>query len=166
MDKDELNFILQEGEGQFIEFKENLPKKDFGKASRPRNRLLADLLSRTIFMKKVGTGIKRIRDYCEENNNRVDFKFDEPNFFVEMIPPEEAEKTSEEKWSEKWSELSERQTEIISLIKQNSRITRRELSEKLAINPSAIQKHLEKLKEMGIIKRIGPDKGGYWEVLE
>jgi len=47
----------------------SLPKKDFGKTSRPRNRLLADLLSKTTFMEKVGTGIKRIEDYCMKNNN-------------------------------------------------------------------------------------------------
>ncbi len=24
---------------------------------------------------------------------------------------------------------------------------------------------MKKLKEMGMLKRVGPDKGGYWEVL-
>ncbi|RLJ08094.1 MAG: hypothetical protein DRP16_02110 [Candidatus Aenigmatarchaeota archaeon] len=67
---------------------------------------------------------------------------------------------------EKWSELSERQKEILRLLKENPRITRAKLSEKLGINPSAVQKHLEKLKAMGLIKRIGPDKGGYWKVVE
>lgn len=35
------------------------PKNEFGKRSEARNRLLADLLSRTHFMEKAGTGINR-----------------------------------------------------------------------------------------------------------
>jgi ATP-dependent DNA helicase RecG len=45
-------------------------------------------------------------------------------------------------------------------------ITRRELSEALKINQSAIQKHIDKLKKEGIIRRVGPAKGGRWEVVE
>jgi len=69
-----------------------------------------------------------------------------------------------EKWSEKWSEISERQTEIPRLIKANPKLTRNELSENIKINQSAIQKHLKQLKQKGLLKRIGPAKGGYWEV--
>lgn len=39
------------------------------------------------------------------------------------------------------------------------------MSDKLKINPSAVQKHLNKLKQKGLLKRIGPDKGGYWEII-
>ena len=71
-----------------------------------------------------------------------------------------------EKWSEKWSEtLSERQKEILKLIINNPKISRKELSEHIGINQSAIQKHLDTLKRKNIIKRIGPAKGGHWEVV-
>jgi ATP-dependent DNA helicase RecG len=29
-----------------------------------------------------------------------------------------------------------------------------------------MHRNLDKLKEQGIIKRVGPDKGGYWKVLK
>lgn len=38
------------------------------------------------------------------------------------------------------------------------------LAEALGISAKAIEKHLSKLKSEGIISRIGPDKGGHWEV--
>ena len=66
----------------------------------------------------------------------------------------------------RWVELTERQEEILDLIEQNNKISRKQLSEILSINPSAIQKHISKLKQKGLIKRIGPDKGGYWEIVE
>ena len=33
------------------------------------------------------------------------------------------------------------------------------------ITEDGIKYHLKALQEKGIIKRIGPDKGGYWKVL-
>ena len=35
----------------------------------------------------------------------------------------------------------------------------------LAINRSAIQRHSANLKAAGRLRRVGPDKGGRWEVL-
>ena len=72
-----------------------------------------------------------------------------------------------EKWSEKWSEkdISERQKQILLLIMENPVISRKHISEIVGINQSAVQKHLTTLKEKGIIKRVGPAKGGHWEVI-
>ncbi len=60
--------------------------------------------------------------------------------------------------------LTKRQREVLEEIRKNLEITREELSKKLKINPSAIQKHIEKLKKRGFLKRVGPTKGGHWEV--
>ena len=63
-------------------------------------------------------------------------------------------------------ELSQREQQILLLILENPKISHLELNKKIGINPSAIQKQMNKLKEKGIIKRVGPDKGGHWEVIE
>lgn len=55
---------------------------------------------------------------------------------------------------------------ILQLIKQNPYVTRKELSESVGIAPSAIQKHINKLKDNGTIVRHGGDRGGHWEVLK
>ena len=34
------------------------------------------------------------------------------------------------------------------------------------VSRSAIQKHIERLKDAQRLRRIGPDKGGHWEVIE
>lgn len=51
-------------------------------------------------------------------------------------------------------------------MKENSTISRKELSERLQISESAIQKHIVFLKEQGIITREGGDKYGKWKVIE
>lgn len=61
----------------------------------------------------------------------------------------------------KWSETALR---ILDLLKQNPKISRKELCEELKINPSAVQKHIEKLKEAKMIERMGGAKGGEWRV--
>jgi ATP-dependent DNA helicase RecG len=65
-----------------------------------------------------------------------------------------------------WSELTERQTMILQLIIEKPTVSRKELSVELKINESAIQKHLENLKKKGLLRRIGADRGGYWEVAD
>ena len=63
----------------------------------------------------------------------------------------------------KWSETTQA---IFEHIKENPNISRKELCDKLNINPSAVQKHIEKLKTQNAIKRIGGAKGGHWEILK
>lgn len=156
--------------------------KDFilGKTIFRRNQVIADLFSRIHFGEKIGSGMERIREYCKaENAPFPDFHFTETHFYVVFKQSKEyiklsakqqetTQKTREKRWSEKWSErwseagFSRNQIKIINFIKENPKISRKELSDKLHINPSAIQKHIEKLKQERIIKRIGPDKGGHW----
>lgn len=64
-----------------------------------------------------------------------------------------------EKSEKRWSE-------ILELIKENPNITRSELAEIAGINPSAIQKHIAKLKAEGLIERVGGDKGGHWKIIK
>jgi len=81
----------------------------------------------------------------------------------EFIEAKDDEKSGQKKvvrksGQKKWSE-------VLELITENPKITRIELSEKLGINPSAIQRHIQKLKRDGLIERIGGDKGGYWKIM-
>lgn len=50
------------------------------------------------------------------------------------------------------------------LIKEHPSITTREMAENLGMSHAGIVKVVKKLKDKGQIKRIGPDKGGHWEV--
>jgi ATP-dependent DNA helicase RecG len=55
---------------------------------------------------------------------------------------------------------------VIDLIKNNPKITTAELAEILEITVKGVEWNLAKLREKGIIKRIGPAKGGCWEVIK
>jgi len=62
--------------------------------------------------------------------------------------------------------LGENEVKIIELMKENKYITAKELSGHIKISTTAIDKNISKLKKKGILKRIGPAKGGYWEVIK
>ena len=55
--------------------------------------------------------------------------------------------------------------QILGLIKKNPYITRDELTTILGISPSAIQKHINKLKK-DRIRRIDGKQKGYWMIIE
>jgi predicted HTH transcriptional regulator len=58
--------------------------------------------------------------------------------------------------------LSKRQKQILKVIYTDNTISRAGISEIIHINESAIQKHLNTLKEKGFLKRVGGTRG-YWQ---
>lgn len=71
-------------------------------------------------------------------------------------------KENQTRWVEK---LAESQKKVLELIKINPKISKKEMSNRIGINTTAIDKNIEKLKQKGFLKRIGPAKGGYWEIV-
>jgi ATP-dependent DNA helicase RecG len=55
---------------------------------------------------------------------------------------------------------------IVALIKENPAITRVMLKNQSGLSIRGVEWNLRKLKAAGVIRRIGPDKGGHWEVLK
>ena len=62
--------------------------------------------------------------------------------------------------------LSANQREIMEAITKNPTISAKALAGLVGISPRKTQDNLAKLKSMGILKRIGPDRGGHWEVVK
>ncbi|AAS13158.1 MAG TPA: Fic family protein [Treponema sp.] len=58
------------------------------------------------------------------------------------------------------------QQKIIASIKNNPYITQEELAEIVGIARLNIIKNMKKLQEQNIIKRIGADKSGYWQIID
>lgn len=72
-----------------------------------------------------------------------------------------------EKTTQKTTQKTEKTTQkILDIIKNNPQVTRKELAELVGITADGIKWNLEKLKKTGKIRRIGPDKGGKWDIIE
>ena len=55
---------------------------------------------------------------------------------------------------------------IIREIRENPQITVRELTTLVGLSRRGVEKNIKKLQEQGIIRRVGPDKGGHWEIIK
>ena len=147
--------------------------------SEIRNKVLARVFKELGYIEQWGSGMSRIRELCERAGN-PEPAFSESGDFVDIEFPRDtslaAADTDETGGSiggqkggaiggEKvvQSDLTERQQAVLMLITENPRKTHREIANALDINPSAVQKHLDKLKEAGAIERIGGTRG-YWKV--
>jgi ATP-dependent DNA helicase RecG len=63
------------------------------------------------------------------------------------------------------AQLTIRQVEVLEIIRSNAKISRRKLAEQLEINVSAVQGHLDLLKEKGVLTRKGGTRG-IWAILQ
>jgi len=65
---------------------------------------------------------------------------------------------------EKINGLAENQKIILRILKETPKTTKYELAKILEISTTAVDKNIDSLRKKGLLKRVGPDKGGYWKV--
>lgn len=152
--------------------------------SIPKNPDIANTFFRAGFIESWGRGIEKICTMCR------DFGIPEPEYIVhprdimilfkaneeyvsEMakIKAEDSDRKSQkssEKGSEKGSEKSSEKSseKIFAMIKLNPNVTTSEMVLTLGISERAVFKQIKLLKEANRIRRVGPDKGGHWEIIE
>ena len=54
---------------------------------------------------------------------------------------------------------------ILDAIRNNSKVSAAEIAMKLGVSARAVEKRIRFLRESGVIRRVGPDKGGSWEII-
>ncbi|HNE66699.1 MAG: winged helix-turn-helix transcriptional regulator [Saprospiraceae bacterium] len=117
-------------------------------------------------VEQLGSGIPRVL----QTYGRECFKFSD-NYIRMSFPMEINEETDEvsntKKDTEKDTEnLNRNQLQIIALMKKTPTISAELLAKNIGINLRNIKINIKKLKEAGIVIRIGPAKGGYWGIIE
>ncbi len=135
-----------------------LSMKDFGTISMPRNPLIMDLMLRVSKVERIGSGINRIKDAMKEYG--LDVKFESTSFFKVLFKRRSFQKTVD-KLPRNYPETTQK---IIDAIHSNPFITRKELSQITGLTEDGVKYNLAKLKKDNILKRIGGDKGGHWEI--
>ncbi|MDD5528683.1 MAG: ATP-binding protein [bacterium] len=168
------------------QFPEEATPEDFIKGKEHsilRNPLIAETLYKSSDIEKWGSGLKRIYEECEKYKIKVEFQCIKTGFvvifykskkkFSEKLYNKDAGKGTvkitakvPEKSQKSPRKIPDKYRIIINTIKENPQLSRKELSIQLNETEETIQSRLRKLVKEKIIKRIGPDKGGYWKVLK
>ena len=73
---------------------------------------------------------------------------------------------SREKPTKGGEEKQKSREKILELLRVHPEFSAKKLADEVGITEKGIEKHLSKLKAEGLLKRIGPDKGGEWIVLD
>ena len=55
--------------------------------------------------------------------------------------------------------------QIIELLREDKKLSYDDLSYKLKKSKATVKRHIQKLKTLNLIKRVGSDKSGYWEII-
>lgn len=135
---------------------------------------------------ELGTGIRNVYKYSKAYSGSDKIVFSEEDVFMSQVPLEyhnlrnvesnddlikasgDLQKDLQkdiQKDLENFEILSENQKEILNAIKRDRKITQKKLSAIVGINEKNIRNNINFLKNKGMVRRIGPDKGGHWEIL-
>ena len=147
-----------------------------GNVSQRRNPLIADLFRRIEMVEAWGRGMPLILKYApdvvfREIGELFIVAFNRSSFLEEK---DEEEATTQETIQEKSKapketpEKHQRNTKevILAALKKQPSISIRELSVRCDMSVHSVQHHINKLKEIGFIRHVGPTKGGRWEVVD
>lgn len=117
-----------------------------------------------------GRGIEKICDACDAYGSPRPEYTVYPEDIMVMFKAKEMPKTvpvADGDDVEKRPETTEKTTEkIINCIENNPQITTAELSKYCNLTVDGINWQLRQMKQKGLIRRVGPDKGGHWEIVK
>jgi len=142
--------------------------------SRTRNKLIAEAFYLTKDIEKYGSGYIRIRTEIKQYPT-MKFEYRElgDGFLVEI-------KYEKQKLSSRTeadvvdgvvdsvvdSVVDIRLNKIIELIKSDTDVSASQIAEALNISSRTVQRDIDKLKKQKRIIRVGPEKGGHWEIIQ
>ena len=147
--------IVMQNPGRFILDAEEFRNRIL---SMPRNPSIIRLFRHPKLSENAGYGIDKISGWEKLTGMAVTFESD--MLISTVTYPLTTIKNSRHIGDN--NEMSTRE-KLISLIRNNPKITRALLSKEIGISASSVQFHIEKLKSEGIIKRIGSPRNGHWK---
>ena len=161
-------------------------------SSRPHNPRIAYAFFRAGMIEAWGRGIRRIVDICHEAGNptptwRLDaggdglwvrFPFSETYQAADSAvrgnaggntSPDTTQKnsTTAQNTTQATAETARKPTRdrIVDCLQAEPGLTRTALAERVGLSPDGVKYHLQNLKASGVIRRVGSDRAGHWEVL-
>ena len=134
-----------------------------------RNRRITGVLYYSKDMETFATGLKRIKDLCDEAGCKVEFRTEKDDFVVAFY------RNLRESWGTKLSAMSPDVTQdvtedkkslderILELIRSDSKITTKAMAEKLDVSDRTVKRHIA---AMSNVNYIGSGYSGHWEISE
>ena len=109
-------------------------------------------------------GVKRVQDMLRENGNKeAEFDVSKLTVFCVDVYSNEVDESTTQTTTQSTSNI---QVIILEYIRNHPNASRKEIAAGInGITEDGVKYHLQKLQKQGIIKRVGADFGGHWEIL-
>ena len=132
-------------------------------ASFPRNPTIINLFRYVKLSESAGYGIDKILRWEKLTKQAVDFETSILYSTITYHLPKSNTKSST-KSNTKSSTKNEKT--IISAIRSNPTLSITDMCPITGLSRSGVQKIIIRLRQQGVLRRVGPAKGGYWEIIE
>ena len=148
---------------------------DGNKKAIRRNKLITGVLYYSKDMETFATGLKRIKDLCDELGCKVAFRTEKDDFVVVFY------RNLREQWAEEQNNKDHKipkhqndvlddvlgdvlENQIVKFLLENNKLNQKQLAQKTGSSIASVQRAMKKLLERGKIERIGGKRFGYWSV--
>lgn len=143
----------------------------------PKNPIIASFFRNIGHSDQLGSGVRNLFKYSKYYSGKEP-ELIEGDVFKIIVPLDDeysfdakAKKMGDknmfgEKFGEKFGDivLTEKQREIIAALGENNQLSAKQLAEITKISSRAVEKNIKKLREIGVLTRIGSPRKGYWKI--
>lgn len=132
-----------------------------------RNPQIAKILFLSKSIEQFGSGFKRIDSLCKDAGIKYSYTNSDNGFKFIIYRPQFISDTENVTYNVTYEDkLSETEKSVLSILKQNSEISRDDIAERISKTVRTVQRALVSLTEKGYIRRVGAKKNSTWEVIK
>ena len=139
----------------------------------PKNPIIASFFRNIGYADQLGSGVRNLFKYSKFYSGN-DPEFIEGDIFKIIVPLDEGNR--EEQTTQSVTQTTQLVTQttqskendpeknIMELIEQNPFLSQKQMAEKLNLNKNTLKYYIKKMKEKGVIERVGTNRKGKWIV--
>ena len=139
-------------------------------ASRPYNPNIAHVFYLAGFIESWGRGVEKICSACQKDGvPQPRYTVHPGDIMIQFTAPENRvvrvnDRVTEKVTTRVTTKVTIKEQELLSLLAEDPGYTMLQLAERLAVSRKTVAVGLKKLKEAGLIKRVGAKRNGYWDL--
>ncbi|WP_301093192.1 ATP-binding protein [Bacteroides acidifaciens] len=139
-------------------------------SSERRNPILANVMAQLDYMEKRGSGLTRICNETKALDGYRDelkpvFKSTPTQFQTIIFASINMINVGDNDGDVSEMKITERQQNILNLIKESPTISGRQMSEILSVSQRTVERDLSVLQKKGVLRHKGKDNDGSWQIL-
>ena len=134
---------------------------DGAQGSMIRNPLIATVLYYNRTIDAFGTGFERVFRLCGEDRYR--YSNNQFGFTFEFIRSNDS--INDLINDPITNRLTKTEKAVLDILSADQKFSKKDIAARIGKSSATVQRAIKKLTEKGLIKRVGPNKNGYWTII-